>query len=298
MSQNSTEPNPTPAMGTNINADFLEDKGTTLRQTAGPLRLLAEALGGPMQWAGKLARTGQTLGIMLDNREVRRRLERLRSRGFMTEIPNGWQILFGGLDMLRYFIEPGARDYYQTRGINFSFHQLLRFLDDPVSMIDPVGLLSNRDTIIGHILQVVHANPVYDFQLLEMFEDGLDELERQTRSLLDGTHPRARTIGAIVEDPSYHARLLGYIERYLADRDTPQLRRVAGSARRKKSFVLAEETYGTLPGFMRYASRLPESLPALLRHYASNAEINPRYCDPEIVSQLDLLYSVVNDVRN
>ena len=42
----------------------------------------------------------------------------------------------------------------------------------------------------------------------------------------------------------------------------------------------------------------PTRLPALLRHYASNAEINPRYCDPEIVSQLDLLYSVVNDVRN
>lgn len=298
MSSNTTDQSKAPAMGANINAEFAASEGTTLRQTAGPLRLLLEALGGPTQWLGKLARIGRTLRIMLDADEVQGRLARLKSQGFMETVPNGWQLMFGGFDMLRYFIAPGARDYYQTRGINFTFHQLLRFIDDPVSMIDPVGVLSDRDTIIGHILQVVHANPVYDFQLLEMFPDGLDELESQTRAVLDGTHPRARTIGAIVEDPGYHARLLGYIQRYIADRGTTQMRRVAGNIRQKKSFVLAEETYGTLPGFMRYASRLPQGLVGLLAHYRRDQEINPQYCDADVVSQLDQLYSIVNDVRH
>jgi hypothetical protein len=35
--------------------------------------------------------------------------------------------------------------------------------------------------------------------------------------MIDGTHPRARTIGAIVEDPGYHARLLDYVRRYRRD---------------------------------------------------------------------------------
>jgi hypothetical protein len=95
--------------------------------------------------------------------------------------PTPWQVFFGGFDMLRFVIEPASRDYYRQKGISFGFHQLLRVLDDPVSMIDPTGFLSERDTIIGHVMQVVHLNPVYDLQLLEMFPDGLDELERQVR---------------------------------------------------------------------------------------------------------------------
>ena len=113
--------------------------------------------------------------------------------------------------MLRFVIEPGARDYYAQQGISFGFHQLLRVLDDPVSMIDPTGFLSERDTIVGHVMQVVHLNPIYDLQLLQMFADGLDELERQVEAMVAGTHPRQRTIGAIVEDPDYHARLLDYV---------------------------------------------------------------------------------------
>ena len=84
-------------------------------------------------------------------------------------------------------------------------------------MVDPTGFLSERDTIIGHVMQVVHLNPVYDLQIIQMFPNGLAELERQVEAMVAGTHPRHRTIGAIVEDPGYHARLLEYVRRFRRD---------------------------------------------------------------------------------
>ena len=83
-----------------------------------------------------------------------------------------------------------ARLLRAAQGISFGFHQLLRVLDDPVSMIDPTGFLSERDTMIGHLMQVTHLNPIYDVQLLQAFPDGLDELERQLEAMLAGRHPR------------------------------------------------------------------------------------------------------------
>ncbi len=259
----------------------------TARQTTSPLVLLFKAMGGPAQWYGKGMRFARTLGTLLNRREVRRRIDRLHKLGLMEEVPTTGQLIAGGLDMVRYFISPGARDYYESRGIHFGFHQVLRFFDDPVSLIDPIGVLSERDTIIGHILQVVHANPLYDLQILDMFEDGIDELEAQTDAMIRGTHPRAGTIGAIVEDPEYHTRLLAYLRNYRRDPKTPELRRRADQARADKNFVLAEETFGALPSAMRYMKRLPESPFALVRHLLSQKDINPNYCDPDKVALVE-----------
>jgi hypothetical protein len=158
------------------------------------------------------------------------------------------------------------RDYYQQKGISFGFHSLLRLLDDPVSMIDPTGLLSERDTIVGHVMQVVHLNPIYDLQLLEAFPDGLAELERQVREMLDGTHPRAGSISAIVEDPAYHARLLDYVRRFRIDRDAlPPVR--ANLLRADPGFAAAEALFATLPGFLSYCVQLPRSPVALLARF-------------------------------
>ncbi len=251
----------------------------TARTSASPAELLARAIGGPRQWRDKLLRIAGTLAIQLDRREIRRRLERLKARGYLEQIPTKSQLLVGGLDMLRFFIVPGAEDYYETRGIDFRFHQVLRFLDDPVSVIDPVGLFSRRDTIIGHLMQVTHANPVYDLQILDMFEDGLDRLETELEQMLAGTHPRASTIGAVVEDSTYHARLLEYVRTYRADPSVPHLLRHQGSARASAEFRLAEHTFGTLPAFMRYANRLPHARRALWTH-SRRSTLDPTYCDP------------------
>lgn len=262
------------------NAPTNAASSTTARTSASPARLLAAAIGGPAQWRDKLVRIAGTLAIQLDRREIRRRLERLKERGYLDTIPTGGQLLAGGLDMLAFFIVPGAEDYYQTRGIDFRFHQVLRFLDDPVSVMDPVGLFSRRDTIIGHLMQVTHANPVYDLQVLDMFDDGLDRLEAELAQMIAGTHPRAGTIGAVVEDATYHARLLDYVRTYRRNPAAPHLLREQGSARSSPEFRLAEHTFGTLPAFMRYANRLPRSPRALWRHVRRNS-IDPAYCDAE-----------------
>jgi hypothetical protein len=261
------------------------------RQTASALRLVVDAAGGPVAWAGKLSRVALTVGTLVNRAEVRRRLARLESRGMFTREPSALQLVVLGADMLRYFIEPGARDYYATRGIDFSLHQLLRVLDDPSSMLDPVGLLSARDTIIGHALQVVHANPIYDLQLLEMFEDGLDEIERQTAAMIDGTHPRARSIGAIVEDPDYHRRLLAYVREYRRSPTAAELRRRDGSARNDPAFVLAEETFGAMTSAFRYALRLPTDVLGAVRHLQTKPTIDPALCEPEAIAAVARVFN-------
>jgi hypothetical protein len=228
-------------------------------------RLALDAVGGPRAVAGKLRRLARTARLWADRREVGRRLDALEARGLAPERPTKAQLLFGGLDMLRFVIEPAARDYYRQIGISFGFHQLLRVLDDPVSMIDPTGFLSDRDTVIGHLMQVVHLNPVYDLQLLQAFPDGLDELERQLEAMCAGTHPRRRTIGAIVEDPGYHARLLDYVRRYRRDPATAAPVRQQQTLRGDPVFDAAERTFATLPGYLGYCARLPRAPAALLR---------------------------------
>ncbi len=241
-----------------------DDTLPTLRLRASAWMLLRDAIGGPSHIAGKLRRLGRTLRLYVDRDEIDRRLRRLEERGYIDRRPGKAQIFFGGLDMLRFVIEPAARDYYRHKGISFGFHQLLRILDDPVSMIDPTGFLSERDTIIGHVMQVVHLNPVYDLQILDMFPDGLEELERQVQAMIDGSHPRARTIGAIVEDPGYHARLLDYVRRYRADPTAAPPVRSEQSLRSDPHFAAAERTFATLPGFIAYCHKLPASPWSLL----------------------------------
>ena len=148
----------------------------TRRGTASRWRLLRDAAGTPRQLAGKVGSLLRGLWAYLNHAETHRRLVRLQSLGHIDRIPSRLQRLVGSIDMLRFWISPNAADYYASRGIGYGFHQLLRVLDDPLSMTDPLGFLSDRDVIIGHLMQVVHANPVYDLQLLESYDGGLDEL--------------------------------------------------------------------------------------------------------------------------
>jgi hypothetical protein len=225
---------------------------------------LRAALGGPRQIAGKLGRLARTLRLWLAPGEVERRLDALAARGLAPARPTRLQLLFGGVDMLRFMIEPGARDYYRELGISFGFHQLLRVVDDPVSMIDPTGFLSERDTIIGHLMQVTHLNPIYDVQLLQCFPDGLDALEAQLEQMLAGTHPRQGTIGAIVEDPDYHRRLQAWVRAYRADpHAAPPVRPQA--LRADPHFAAAERTFATLPGYLAYCAALPRDVGSLWR---------------------------------
>jgi hypothetical protein len=82
-----------------------------------------------------------------------------------------------------------------------------------------------------------------------------------------GTHPRHRTIQAIVEDPDYHRRLLDYIRRFRLDPATPPPVREEQTLRDDPVFAAAEHTFATLPGFIGYCNKLPNGPLALLRRF-------------------------------
>jgi hypothetical protein len=230
-----------------------------------PWALIRRTIGDREVIRGKVERAGHTLANLLDRRRVEDRLRILQESGQITVAPNRTQMLFGALDMFRFFIVPCAADYYRSKDISFGFHALLRVLDDPASMMDPTGFMSHPDAIIGHLLQVTHADPIYDIQLLSVHEGGLDELERQLEQILAGTHPRGESIGAIVEDPSYHARLLRYVREFRVDPEECG-RLLRENIRPDSEFAEVADTFGNLFTALEYFASLPDRpLPALLR---------------------------------
>lgn len=241
-----------------------DDRSPSDRMSKGPWSLVRQTMGDPRAFAQKLRHLATALNGYGSTAKVEARLERLRALGYIAAVPTRIQRIVGAVDMLRFFIVPCAADYYATKGLDFRFHTLLRFLDDPASVIDPTGFNSSRDAIIGHVMQVVHANPQYDFQLLESFQGGLEEMERQVVDLLAGTHPRRASILAIVEDPAYHQQLLEHVRAFRRDPAVSPLLRenIAANA----SFVAAERTFGTVPGAMRYFATMPRTALGAAHH--------------------------------
>ncbi|PRQ04548.1 hypothetical protein ENSA5_06720 [Enhygromyxa salina] len=238
---------------------------TLARFSERPLKLLRRTLGDRKSIRGKLRRAGYALANYAFPKRIEPRLGKLRTLGYIGADPNRTQLLFGSVDMFRFFIVPCAADYYRSKEITFVFHALLRFLDDPASMMDPTGFMSHRDAIIGHLMQVTHADPIYDLQLLAAIDDGLDELERQIVQILDGTHPRSKSIGAIIEDPDYHRRLLEHVREFKANPAgcKPLLRENVAN---NPHFAEIADTFGDLPSAIGYFASLPDRpLPALLR---------------------------------
>jgi hypothetical protein len=230
-----------------------------------PITLLRRTLGDRKTIRGKVERAGYALANYANPKRIEDRMDRLRELGYIGALPNRTQLVFGSVDMFRFFIIPCAADYYRSKNITFVFHALLRFLDDPASMMDPTGFLSHRDAIIGHLMQVTHADPIYDLQLLAAIPDGLDELEKQLLQMLDGTHPRAESIGAIIEDPRYHERLLEHVREFRANPAAckPLLRENVAN---NPNFSEIAETFGDLPSAIGYFASLPDRPgPALRR---------------------------------
>ncbi|MDC0666609.1 hypothetical protein [Nannocystis radixulma] len=244
---------------------------TTSRLREPPIRLIRKAMGDGPTRRRKLLNLALALRSYGDERQVLPRLQRLKELGWLDQIPTRIQRMVGAIDMLRFFIIPCAADYYRSKGINFYFHTLLRFLDDPASLIDPTGFNSARDTIIGHVLQVVHANPDYDLQLLDSFPDGLHAMEEQVVAILGGTHPRAASILATVEDPEYHGRLLDYVREFRR-RQPMTASLLRDNILSDDRFRVLERTFGELPRAMRYFSKLPTSPLGAARHLLSVRE--------------------------
>lgn len=234
------------------------------RLTEPPIALLRKAAGSPRDLRDKLGRLGRALSSYVDRPVLDARLARLVALGHVAEVPTRLQLVVGSIDMLRFWITPAAAEYYAERGIHFGFHQVLRVLEEPASMVDPTGFLTARDVVIDHLLQVTHANPAYDLQLLEAHDGGLEALVAQVRAVIAGTHPKAASLSATVEDAGYHARLLAFVRAYRADRSAlPPIRsNVADSPR----WAPIERTFGTLPAAVRYFAKMPRSRRAAAKH--------------------------------
>lgn len=228
--------------------------------------------------AGKITRFAQILSAYGDGRELDARLSRLERAGLIDAAPTRIQLVVGSLDMLRFWISPASSEYYRSIGIDYAFHQVLRLLDEPASLADPVGFFSTRDGVIGHLMQVVHANPRYDLELLGMWEDGLLELERQVEAMIQGTHPRREAIAAIVEEPEYHGRLLEYVRAFRRSPAAPPPLRsnVEGGAHWED----LERTFGSLRTSMRYFCRLPADPVSAARHVLTVKQFPRQLAEP------------------
>ena len=254
-----------------------------------PLRLIRRTLGDREQIRGKLDRAGYALANYAFPQRIEDRLQNLRQLGYIGAKPNRTQLVFGALDMFRFFIIPCAADYYRSKDISFAFHALLRVLDDPASMMDPTGFMSHRDAIIGHLMQVTHADPIYDLQLLAAIPDGLDELESQLVDLIAGTHPRTESIGAIIEDPDYHERLLAHVREFKLDPAgcKPLLRE---NVENNPEFARIADTFGDLPSAIGYFASLPDrpwaALMRLLRTGSFPKQGEPARPEVEAVPEL------------
>jgi hypothetical protein len=250
----------------------------------------AHALGGPWKVARKLLNAARVVAFYCSPGAVRRRTAQLAAK-FGGPPPSYAQTLFAGFDMVRYLFVVFGKAFvnlYREQQLDGTLISVVRVLRVPSSAVDLFGLASNRDDIIDHVLQVTHVDVTFDLHLLELFPNGIDELERSVRRAVDGTHPDSETLRLCVEDdPSYHARLLEIIAGYRRDSANYRAPR-RPEVRTDPAFeaVLAEEVFSTMPNFLAYARRMPTTLSAYRAHQLRNPTINSQLCDARLVEQL------------
>jgi len=258
--------------------------------------LLAGAIGGPGYNARKLRSSAVTLAAYAYWPTVRGRLERLVRVGLTESVPTFSQLMVGGQHMMLGAASDETRLFYESQGIGFTFHNFRRFVDYPATMMDPVGFFADRDAIIHHILSTTHRHPVYDFQLLLMFDDGLGELLRRVELAARGQDRDQTRLDQLVEDPTYYARLLPQTREFCADPTTATMAlEYAYSA--DPHLMLAMDQFKDVPGFVRYAGRLParprdvgravseEIYKATLGRILTRPGVAIRYdcCDPALI---------------
>jgi hypothetical protein len=218
-------------------------------------RLLGDVLGGWRQTWDRLRQLAGLLAGFFRPSLVRARLERLRDLGHITAVPTTPQLLVAARDQMMLGASEETKIFYRTQGIPWIFHNARRFLSGPATMMDPVGLFSPRDAIIHHVLQTFHRHPVYDLVLLRGFPDGLEEMERQAQQIRAGTHPHQRALASLIEDGSYHARLVDDVRAFRADPLAPA-RPIPPGLVGDVGLMLAMDQFKDLRGFTNYAARL------------------------------------------
>jgi hypothetical protein len=263
----------------------------------GRLRLLADVIGGLRQNLDKVVQLVGFVVALVKPAKVRARLERLRELGHIDVVPTWPQLLLAGRDQMIVSASAETKLFYASQGIPWIFHNVRRFISGPATVLDPIGLFATRDAIVEHVLQTFHRHPVYDLVLLRSHHDGVEEMEKQARQLLAGTHPHQRALESLVEDGAYHARLLTDIAAFHANPHLPA-RPVPDGLVGDRNLMMAMDQFKDIRGYTRYASRLragrarallawlavafDESIGYLLRVKLGPKRIDPAACDPDI----------------
>lgn len=228
---------------------------------------------------GKAHRLARALVAFVDFGELGTRLARLQRAGVIEHSPGRWQLVTGIVDMLRFWVFPHAGAYHEQQDFGLAFYQFVRFLAEPASIVDPVGLFTDEPVLIGHVMRVAHDNPQYDLQLLQMFEHGVDKLVGQLDAVLAGTHPHAAAFRSLVEEPDYQARLRAYLDVWRRDPTSPFVRGADVASD-------AERTFGTVTVSVRYMNRLPRAALGALWHLATTRTLSPALVEPRATSQV------------
>jgi hypothetical protein len=264
------------------------------------LGLWADVVGGVRQNWDKLVQALALVAAYFRPALVRRRLIRLRALGHIEKIPTTAQLLLAGRDQMMVSATEETKIFYRYQHIPWVSHNLRRFLSGPATMLDPIGLFAPRDAIVEHVLQTFHRHPVYDLVLLRAHDSGVEEMARQARQIVDGTHRHQRALTSLVEDGAYHARLPAEIEAFAADPRVPA-RPIPAGLVDDPGLMLAMDQFKDVGGFVRYAARLQvgivrailawvvvgfdETLGALLGIKLGPRRVNRQACDPEIVAR-------------
>ena len=234
------------------------------------LTLLADVLAGWRQNLDKLVQLGSLLLALFRPSLVRKRLERLRALGHVDVVPTLPQLLVAARDQMIVSATEETRIFYRSQRIPWIFHNVRRLLSGPATMLDPMGLLSPRETIIHHVLQTFHRHPLYDLVLLRAHPGGVEELARQVAQIQAGTHLHQRALTSLIEDGSYHARLPGEIEAFAADPQAPA-RPIPDNLVGDPQMMAAMDQFKDMAGYVRYAIRLPVGWRAALRAWLAVA---------------------------
>jgi hypothetical protein len=266
------------------------------------LRLLADVIGGFRQNLDKIVQVASLFFALFRPSRVRARLERLRALGHIEVVPTLPQLLVAGRDQMIVSASTETKLFYASQGIPWIFHNVRRFISGPATVLDPIGFFTPRDAIIEHVLQTFHRHPVYDLVLLRAHERGIEEMEKQAAEIVAGTHPHQRALASLVEDGSYHARLVKDVAAFRADPFEPA-RPVPNDLVSDRNLMMAMDQFKDIRGYTNYASRLRVGFGGALLAwiivaydesigYLTGKPFGPKHvreeaCDPEIRAKWD-----------
>ena len=228
----------------------------------GRLRLLGDVMGGFRQNLDKVVQLAGFLLALFRPSRVRARLERLRELGHVDVVPTLPQLLVAGRDQMIVSASTEKKLFYASQGIPWIFHNVRSFLSGPATVLDPVGLFAPRDS--SFITCSRHfTDAIYDLVLLRAHEGGVEEMEKQAAAIVAGTHPHQRALTSLIEDGSYHARLVSEVAAFRANPLLPA-RPVPEHLVDDPHLMLAMDQFKDIRGYTRYASRLDVTLGAAL----------------------------------